>query len=114
MMRSMRSRLAGRALPLAATLALGVAAMAHADAPSATSAHDFGHDPIAQTYLVQGEVVPVAAVKRDLSGALCSKCHAGAVSEIKSSVHFTTQGSPAAAATACSTAPAACPAVRRW
>ncbi len=91
MMRSMRSRLAGRALPLAATLALGVAAMAHADAPSATSAHDFGHDPIAQTYLVQGEVVPVAEVKRDLSGALCSKCHAGAVSQIKSSVHFTTQ-----------------------
>jgi hypothetical protein len=65
--------------------------MARADTASPTAAHDFGHDPVAQTYVVQGEVVPVAAVKRDLSGTLCAKCHAGAVSEIKSSVHFTTQ-----------------------
>ncbi len=38
---------------------------------------------------MKGERIGVGAVKRDLNGALCSKCHAGAADELKASVHFT-------------------------
>ena len=96
-MKSLRSRLAGRALPapLAASLVvglgLGVMVVAEADTSSPAFPHDFHFNSAAQTYTINGAAVSVADVKRDVSGALCSKCHAEAVGQLKASVHFTTQ-----------------------
>ncbi len=51
--------------------------------------HRFQYDIATDEYVVVGERIPQAQVLRDLAGSLCTKCHDGAVAELKSSVHYT-------------------------
>ncbi|MEP0845225.1 MAG: hypothetical protein HRF50_00230 [Phycisphaerae bacterium] len=60
--------------------------------PSATGkpvdVHLFRYDADTDEYLLGDKRVAAAAVKRDLAGELCGKCHAQQVAELKDSVHF--------------------------
>ncbi len=58
--------------------------------------HNFDYNEDSKTYNFSdlnnvAHSVSVSDVQRDLSGALCSVCHAGKVDEVKNSVHFTIQ-----------------------
>ncbi|MEA3276567.1 MAG: hypothetical protein U9Q81_15005, partial [Pseudomonadota bacterium] len=61
---------------------------------------DTGHDgnimyrPLLDEYKLKGieETVPAVEVERSASTALCGKCHADAVAQLKNSVHFLGQG----------------------
>ena len=54
-----------------------------------SSYHNFHYNAQRQEYIIKGDHIPEADVKRDLAGALCSKCHASEVNEVKDSVHYT-------------------------
>lgn len=55
-------------------------------------AHEFQFDTATGDYLIGDERITAAEVARDLSGALCSKCHRAAVDQLRDSVHFRTAG----------------------
>ncbi|GMU82155.1 MAG: hypothetical protein AMXMBFR47_20260 [Planctomycetota bacterium] len=50
--------------------------------------HAFQYDPDTGEYIVGRKRVTRSAVQRDLAGALCGKCHAQQVDEVKEAVHF--------------------------
>lgn len=52
--------------------------------------HLLGYDAGKRQYTVNGNTVTDQAVHRDLNGSLCGTCHAGAVREVKTSVHYRT------------------------
>lgn len=58
----------------------------NSDAP--IDVHLFKYDPATQEYVLGKTRIPEAAVKRNLAGELCAKCHGDIAAELKDSVHF--------------------------
>lgn len=57
--------------------------------------HQIIYHPDENAYHIRGApetLIPAAEVERSVSTALCAKCHADAIDQLKSSVHFTGQG----------------------
>jgi hypothetical protein len=77
------------AITLGSLLISGPAFSAKADKPGNSNYHNFHYNAKKQSYQIKGLRIPEADVKRDLAGALCSKCHASEVGEVKNSVHYT-------------------------
>lgn len=50
--------------------------------------HLFKYDTATKEYVLGQRRISEAEVRRDLSGALCGRCHANIVDELKDSVHF--------------------------
>ena len=56
--------------------------------PTVVDAHLFKYDTDTDEYVLGDSRVSAAAVKRDLTGQLCDKCHPNIVDEFKDSMHY--------------------------